>query len=137
MFDRWEYTVPANTAEADAVKVECKVSPGVLLSLFMYAPPGCAGLLRSRVFLGERPIAPRSAGSYVAGESLIVDIRNAWEPIKADMPVLNWHLWNLDTVFAHTPWLSAEWISEDEPYEKSISRDIKDLAESLKRVFRL
>jgi len=137
MYDRWEQSVPKNTAEADAIKVQCKVSPGVLTSLLIFAPSGCKGLLRCRVSLGEKPIAPRSGKSFLSGEGFIAEIRNAWEPIRADLPVLNWFLWNVDTAYAHKPWMSAEWIAEDEPYELLTYRSVKDLSETIKRMLRV
>lgn len=137
MHDRWEYTIPADTAEADAVKVPCKISPGALVGLRVYHPRGCRDLVRSRIMLGEKPIAPRSAKHFLAGEGFVCDMRNVWEPIKEDLPVLNWTLWNTDDTFPHTPWIDAEWISSDEPYALMTYRVVYELVNILKKVLGL
>ncbi|MBA7605823.1 hypothetical protein ES703_12958 [subsurface metagenome] len=38
MYDRWEYTIPAD--KADVVRVKCYITKGFLHSLIMYFPPG-------------------------------------------------------------------------------------------------
>lgn len=137
MYDRWEYTVPKNTAEEDAIVVECNVTPGTLTDLRVYAPSGCAGLLKCRVFIGERPIAPRSGKAFLAGEGFIAEIRGAFELISGNIPVLRWVLWNEDTLFDHTPWMDASWISEDEPYERTTSRAMVEFVANMNRLLGL
>lgn len=134
MQDRWEYTIPANTAEADAVRVECKISPGVLKTLMVYFPPGCENLARCRVSIGEKPIAPRSSSNYLAADGQNVDLKHLEEPIREDLPVLNWEVWNIDDTYDHTIWLSAEWTSEAEPYEKTLVRILGDFVGLMKRL---
>ena len=137
MYDRWEYTVPANTAEASSIKVECKVSLGTLTDLRVYAPLGCAGLLRCRVFIGEKSVAPRSAKSYLAGEGFIADLRGVNEPISGNLPVLRWELWNLDDTNDHTPWMDAAWVETEESYDKLGYVQLRELATALKRALRI
>lgn len=137
MFDRWEYTIPANTTEANAVKRECKVTRGVLTDLLIYFPPGCHNLARCRIFLGEKAIAPRDESNFIAADGMAIPIRYFNEPIKEDLPVLNWHCWNLDDTFDHTIWMSAQWIGLDEPYEAKMYQELKNLALLLKRMMRV
>jgi hypothetical protein len=137
MYDRWERTVLAGTAEENAVVVECKVTPGTLTDLRVYAPSGCKGLLKCRVFIGEKPIAPRSGKAFLAGEGFIADIRGAFEPITGNLPVLKWVLWNEDITWPHTPWMDANWISEDEPYERTTSRTMVEFAANMNRLLGL
>lgn len=134
MFDRWEYTIPANTAEADAIRVECKVSPGVLKSLIVYFPAGCHGLARCRIFIGERPVAPRSAKNFIAAEDMAVSMMYLEERIREDLPVLNWDVWNIDDTYDHTIWMSAEWTSAEEPYEKTTARSLRDFVSMMRRL---
>lgn len=134
MYDRWQYKIPANTAEEDAIRVKCPVSPGFLKSLTIYNPPGCQSRARSRIFLGEKPIAPRSASNYIALEGIALTISDMNEPIKDDLPVLNWDVWNVDTMYPHTIWMSAEWISVDEPYEKTTTRLMREFIDVMKRM---
>lgn len=134
MHDRWEYTIPADTAEADAVRVECRISPGVLKTLIVYNPPGCENLARCRVFLGEKPIAPRSKSNYIAMDGDMIVLRELNEPIRDDLPVLNWEVWNEDQTYGHTIWLAAEWISADEPHEKRAADLLADFVGLMKRL---
>jgi len=117
VFDRWEHTIPKATEEKDAVKVRCPITKGFLRALAVSFPPGCEGLARCRINLGERPVVPRSPGNWIAADSEIIHIQYLNEPIQDDIPVLNWHVWNVDTLYPHTLWMSAEWLSEEKPYE--------------------
>lgn len=118
MNDRWEYTIPANTAEADAIRVKCPISPGILRTLTVFYPAGCHNLARCRIYLGEKIIAPRSASNYIAADDMAHTLLHVDEPIREDLPVLNWLVWNLDDSYDHTIWLAAEWSSELETPEK-------------------
>lgn len=134
MHDRWEYTIPANTAEADAIRVKCGVSPGTLRSLIIFMPRGCQNLARCRVFIGERPVAPRSMKNFIACEGYALELRHLDEPIQEDLPVLNWDVWNIDETWPHTIWMSAEWTTAPEPYEKTTARSIGDFVSIMKRL---
>ncbi|MBA7711475.1 hypothetical protein ES703_120438 [subsurface metagenome] len=74
MYDRWEYTIPEDLGEDERRRVKCPITRGFLRSLTIYFPPGCHNLARCRVFVGERPVAPRSAGHYIAAEGMAVNI---------------------------------------------------------------
>lgn len=136
MFDRWENTIPANTAMKDAELVECKISPGILTDLLIYFPRGCQNLARCRVLLGQKSIAPRSPGNFVAGEDMPIELRNINERAVEDIPVLNWYCWNLDDTYEHTIWLAAQWMSEDAPYEKKTYSAVRELSRIFRTVMR-
>lgn len=134
MFDRWEKTVPAGTSEDNMVKMNCKISPGVLTDLVVYFPSGCRGLVKSRVFLGEKPIAPRSAKGFLAADGHAIELHRINELISENRPVLRWEIWSPGTIRPHTPWMSAEWISAEEPYEKQAVTVIRDFVDIVKRL---
>ena len=134
MYDRWGKTVDPKTYEEKAKKVQCKISPGVLTDLVVFMPEGCKGLCRCRVFLGEKPIAPRAAKRYVAGEGYVVNLKDMNERVREDLPVLNWYVWNVDTKYPHTPWLSAQWLTEQEMYERKMYVALKDFLDRWKRL---
>ena len=114
MYDSWEYTIPANTSEADRVRVPCKISPGTLTELVFHFPTGCHRLARCRVLIGEKPVAPRSSASYVAGNMWPIIIPDMHEAITGNRPVLNWEIWNVDEEMDHTIALDATWTAEEE-----------------------
>lgn len=132
MFDRWEYTITKGTAEADAVRVQCHVTKGFLRTLTVYFPPGCQALVRTRVAVGERPIAPRSVKNYIAADGLAVQLLYLNEPMWDDIPVLNWDIWNIDTVNDHTIWMAAEWLSEEKPYEMQLVHQMAEFIDTIK-----
>ncbi|GAI74625.1 unnamed protein product [marine sediment metagenome] len=49
-----------------------------------------------------------------------------------DIPVLNWFVWNIDDIHPHTIWMSAEWLSEEKPYEMQMAVEMRDLNRLLK-----
>lgn len=126
MFDRWEYTIPADTAEADKIRVKCPITRGFLRSITLFMPEGCWNYARCRVFVGERPIVPRSAGNFIALNGIAERIRYLNEPVWDDIPMLNWDVWNLDDTYDHTIWMSAEWLSEEKPYEMKMVHQMEE-----------
>jgi len=132
--DRWEYTIPANTAEADAIKIECPISMGTLTRLSVYFPPGNYDLGRCRVRLGEKPIAPRSPSNYLTSNGHMIVLEDMEELISENRSVLVWELWNLDETWPHTPWMTAEWYGHDEPYAKTTTRLISEFISVIKNL---
>ena len=114
MFDFWEYTVPKNTAETALIRRECKISPGILTDVRVYFPRGVKSVAKARVYIGEKPVLPRSAKSYVTGDGADVGARDIFEPITGNRPVLTWDVWNTSTKYDHTLQLYATWITEEE-----------------------
>ena len=114
MFDQWQYTVPANTSEADRIRLECHISKGKLVFVQVDFPYGCEHLARSRVLLGERAILPRSLRNYVTASGHPVYSQPIDEPVAGNIPILNWEVWNVDEVYDHELTLSATWITEEE-----------------------
>lgn len=128
MIDGWDHTILANTLEKDAEKVECKISPGILLDLIVFWPAGCQYLAKCRIFLGEKSIAPRSERLSLKGEDTLLVLPDLYEPIKGNKPILNWEVWNLDDTYPHTLTLSARWLTEEEQYEKKAYLALDELA---------
>lgn len=137
MFDRWEYKITHPTSEADREKVPCKISTGILTDLMIYYPEGCHGLARCRVFLGEKPVAPRSPKLYLAGNDTTILITDMRELIRPNLPVLNWEVWNVDESYDHTLWLAAGWISREELYEREALTVMEQIAKSMKELEKL
>lgn len=136
MNDRWQYTIPANTAEISKVTEKLKITTGTLTKLIIYFPAGCQGLARCRVKLGLKPVAPKTITNYLAGDDMPIVLDNLDVSIKGNLPELNWELWNVDETYPHTLWLLAEWISEDEPLSMKTYRLTKDLVAVLRAMFR-
>ena len=114
MFDFWEYTVPKNTPETALIRRECKISPGILTDIRVYFPLGVNSVAKARVYIGAKPVLPRSAASYVTGDGADVGAIDIFEPITGNLPVLNWDVWNPSTEHDHTLQLKATWVTEEE-----------------------
>ena len=114
MFDAWDYTIPASTSEANRIRVSCPISLGLLVELDVDFPSGCFGLARCRVFLGEKPVFPRSSSSHIKGDNNTVRSEYIAERVKGNLPRLTWEVWNLDVTYSHMLTLKAHWITEEE-----------------------
>ena len=134
MFDRWEYTILANTTEANRIPQECKISAGILQNVKIFFPLGTFGLARCRVRLGEKPILPRSHAGYVTGNGTWSEALNQGESTKENLPVLRWELWNLDDTNPHTLAMEASWIAEEEGLaERSLLARMVESLDGLRR----
>jgi hypothetical protein len=114
VFDFWEYKVPHPRAESALIRRKCPISPGILTDIRVYFPLGVNSVAKARVYIGEKPVLPRSAGSYVTGDGIDVGAIDIFEPITGNLPVLNWDVWNESTKYDHTLQLKATWITEEE-----------------------
>jgi hypothetical protein len=124
MFERWEYEIPKNTAEADKVEEEVEISLGVITAVEVGFPAGCGGydwstnesvsLARTRLRRGRDAIAPRSPAGYLAADDFVIRIEPMLFPVLLGDPILTWELWNLDDTYPHELWLGINWLTRDE-----------------------
>ena len=134
MFEQWEQLIDKDKGEDELNRVECKISMGVLTDLFVFFPAGCHGLARCRVFLGMKPVAPRSPKLFLAGDDGPINVRGLVEPIRPNLPVLNWELWNLDETYTHTLWLGATWTPLEESELEQMIEQLKSLNLNILRI---
>lgn len=132
MYDRWEHKVLAGVTEANPDIVQCKINRGILTDLVMYFPKGCHNLVKSRVFLGEKQVAPRSTQNLLAANDMAIVIHNLNELISE--PVLNWFLWSPECTFPHTLWMSAEWLSIQKPLPPQKYNLLEDVFKRAKKM---
>jgi len=119
MFEQWQYTIAASTPEGSAETKDCPISPGVIKKIELHTMFGCENLARCRVFLGVRPIFPRSPKHYITGNGLPVSTGEISEPVKTDIPILKWVIWNEDETNEHQMTLSVTWDTEEERRESA------------------
>jgi len=132
MFEQWQYTITALTAEADLVRRELAISKGILKRLDVLFPFGCEFYARCRVFVGSKPILPRSSKGYATGNGMPVSTGDIFESMLEDIPTLIWELWNLDEIYPHTLTLSATWIAEEE--QEAIKKELAKQTSYLKEI---
>lgn len=135
MYEHVTYTIAANTAETDRNIEELKISPGILVGLSVYFPPGCHSLTKCRIAIGDTPVAPRSRGGFITGNASTLPIEGIYEPITGNRPVLTIELWNDDEEYDHTIHITAKWLTEQEMQaERSLLAMIAQRIDSLARV---
>ena len=132
MFEQWQYTVPASTAEANLVRRELAISKGILKRLEVLMPFGCEFYVKSRVSIGAKPLLPRASKGYVTGNGFPIGTGDIIEPVIDDLPLLMWELWNEDATYSHTITLSAMWFSIEE--QEAIRNELRQANEYLKDI---
>jgi hypothetical protein len=136
VFEQWQYTIAKSTTEENLVRRELAVSKGVLKRLEVLFPFGCEFYAKCRVFIGSKPILPRSSRGYAVGNGFPLGTGDIFESMLEDLPVLIWELWNEDATYPHTLTLSASWISEQEKEALKMELEkqtayLKDIADAL------
>ena len=145
MFERWEYEIPKNTAEADKILEHVEISLGVITAVEVGFAAGCGGydwstnesvmLARSRLLWKQSAIAPRSPSGYLAADDFVIRIEPMLFPILKGEPILTWELWNLDDTYPHELWLGINWLTKEE-LEKELDQ-MKQLGYSMQSLTQL
>lgn len=135
MFDQWHYTIPANTAETSKKTVYLSISTGIVTKVGVYFPFGCENLARCRVFLGNRPILPRSSRRYMHGNGVLIDTGDIKEPTRGQRLKIRWELWNIDDTFPHEITLNMTWLASLP--EESIVLEVKTLTDAVRNFIKL
>lgn len=102
MFYRYSLTVPANTAEDSPVSQEMTLTHGIVHSVDVSFPPGCAALVHVSIWRYEHQVWPTNPDADWAWDDYTVEIRGeAFELL--DRPyALSLRAWSEDDTFAHT-----------------------------------
>lgn len=94
-------TLPASTAEADAVQTDLIVTRGLLWLVEVGLPPGCAGLVHVQLFDATYQVFPATPGESFHGDGVLRGYDDLY--MKSSAPFLfQVKAWNLDTVYSHT-----------------------------------
>jgi len=68
MFYAWDITIPAATPEASPVIQTLKLTKGVITRIDVKFPPGCHGLVKTRLFRYESQLIPLSGEEWLTGD---------------------------------------------------------------------
>ena len=93
-------TTPANTAEASSTKTYMKVHRGWIYSVWVTFPPGCAGLLKMRIYHEGHPFLPVEQNEYLNGDSVSFEFP-VYYPITDEPERLTIETWNEDDTYSH------------------------------------
>ena len=67
MWFAWDVTITAGTEEGSPKTVVLKLSKGVITHAGIFFPPGCHGLVKSRLLFHEFQLIPLSKGEWATG----------------------------------------------------------------------
>ncbi len=96
-----DVTVPAVTAERDAVETLLPVAPGVLVGASVMFPAGCAGLVHVRILRSRHQVWPSNLDGSLVGDGVEISWQEEYmlfeEPYQFRLMC-----WNEDDTFGHT-----------------------------------
>jgi hypothetical protein len=87
--------------EATSTKVNFKVNKGVIYRAWLIFPPGCAGLVKVRVYHEVHPIMPVNISDYIAADDYVFEIPLFFE-IEDEPYLITFEGWNEDDTYNHT-----------------------------------
>lgn len=96
-------TTLANTAKADALELELKLTEGVITRVWMVHPEGCQGLAYAAIFEGGHQLYPHNPEESYHGNDVPMILDDNYE-LKAPA-LLKLKTWNLDDTYDHAVYL--------------------------------
>ena len=93
--------VSANTTEATSTKKYFKVNKGVISNMWITFPPGCAGLVKMRIYHEGHPFLPVNQDNYIRGDNYTFRFPVMFEITEEPMR-LTVEAWNEDDTYDHT-----------------------------------
>ena len=112
MYYQVTIAIPANTPEAAPVITPLTLTKGVIATLRVGFPPGCAGL--AHVVIREKgwQIVPWSLDESLHWDGYVFEFKPQY-PMSSDPYDLTIHAWNLDDSYEHTVFVGAEVVGEE------------------------
>jgi len=94
-------TFLADKTEAEATKTYIKVNRGMIYYFWITFPPGCAGLVKFRIYHQGHPFLPVNANDYLRGDNVTFQFPS-FQEIKESPEILTIEGWNEDEQYPHT-----------------------------------
>lgn len=101
MIFSFDISTSANTAEANRVKTDLKLTRGVIHQIDIVFPPGCAGLLYVAINHGLYQVWPTNTGEYFHTDAETISFREHYELIFPPYQ-LSVYTHNLDDTYNHS-----------------------------------
>jgi len=98
---------------------------GVIYRVWITFPPGCAGLVKVRIFHEEHPFLPVEADAYIRGDNISFEYPVMYE-IELQPEVITIKAWNEDDTYDHNIdvqflIIPKEWVQPVGAYEGIIA----------------
>ena len=94
-------TVAANTTRENPSKAYFKVNKGVISTVWITFPNGCAGLTKLRIYHEGHPFLPVNQDNYLRGNNYTYVFPVMFEITEEPM-LLTVEAWNEDETYSHT-----------------------------------
>jgi hypothetical protein len=101
MFYETSITIPAATAETSPTEVELKLTAGIIHTVELDFPHGCAHEARLRLFHQEHQLFPTNPSGYHASDGHVIVIRDHFH-MKSAPYTLEIRGYSPDGSYAHT-----------------------------------
>ena len=95
-----QITLLAGKTEAEATKSYFKVNKGIIYRVWITFPPGCAGLVKLRIYHEGHPFLPVNQDNYLRGDSVSFEFPMFYEITEEPM-LLTVEGWNEDETYNH------------------------------------
>ncbi len=96
-----QITLSSGATEATSTKTYFKVNKGVISDFWITFPPGCAGLVKLRVYHEGHPFLPVNKDNYLRGDNYTFRFPVMFEITEEPMR-LTVEAWNEDDTYTHT-----------------------------------
>ena len=96
-----QITIPANTSESSLVSTSLKLSLGVIHTIWLTFPPGCAGYVKVRMSIDGHPFLPVHKDSYIRGDDFTFAFPVMFE-ITDEPMTLTIEAWSAGSSYAHS-----------------------------------
>ena len=111
--------------EADATYTQFQVNQGVIYRLWVHFPPGCASLVKVRIYHQGHPFLPVEEDAYIEGDSYTYEFPIMFE-ITEPPELITIKAWNTDDTYDHSIDVSfliipKEWVQPVGAYEGVIA----------------
>jgi len=118
-------TLTHGKTEAEATTSSFQVNQGVIYRVWINFPPGCAGLVKVRIFHEGHPFLPVEKDAYICGDNYIFVYPVMYE-ITDTPELIRIEAWNTDDVYDHTIdvqflIIPKEWVQPVGAYEGIIA----------------
>ena len=94
-------TLTKNKTEAEATSTRFTVNQGVIFRVWLTFPPGCAGLVKLRIFHEGHPFLPVDNNAFISGDGFVFEYPVMFE-ITTPPENITIKAWNEDEVYNHT-----------------------------------
>lgn len=102
MFYRYSLTVPPNTSHSTPARTVMRVGPGILHSMYIAFPPGCAGLVHVFVTHWEQQLWPWNTDEQYAWDDYTVPLTQIGFGVTTPPYIFHLCGWSEDDTYPHT-----------------------------------